>query len=180
MHCPKCGEGLEQKNETNGGIHRCAGCAGLFITLNALTKLLANLSLAAGHEDERAEDLVEYLKMHGRKIKSNRTCPVCAEAMVRKAYPAMQHTALDFCWACQSAWFDRGELNKVAGLDPNVPLSRGGGKKKGLRTMKNLSKLQRDRRCISGDPHGLHELASFLSSYEAAKSRARRKRKDKK
>jgi len=61
MHCPKCGEALDQKDETNGGIHRC---------------------------------------------------PVCAEAMVRKTYPAMQHTALDFCWACQSAWFDRGELNK--------------------------------------------------------------------
>ena len=52
MHCPKCGEALGQKDETNVGIHCCAGCAGL----HELASFLSSYEAAKSRARRKRKD----------------------------------------------------------------------------------------------------------------------------
>lgn len=184
MECPKCGAPLAREEEAPGRPFVCGGCRGLWLTLEGLETVRSGLRLAREDDDEAPGELVEYLRMHGRKIRSGRRCPACGGVMARKAYPALAHTALDFCWPCGAVWFDKGELAKVSGLDPADPAEAPQPRRGKLRVVRSLETELRDWRRIGPAGHrgrdAVRDITHFLSSYHRAKARARRRRKGRK
>jgi len=188
MRCPKCRSALQVEAALDGAVSSCKDCGGIFVPLHALETLL----LAHTDEDDpdRPGELVSYLRLHGRKIQGERPCPKCGKTMVRKMYPAMGYTSLDFCWPCQSVWFDEGELEKVADSSGGKA-GEGGGKgkrkrrrRKGLRVVRELThEAQKLRHMPIQSRHqrqSARELENFLGAYHKAKHRARARRRKKK
>jgi Zn-finger nucleic acid-binding protein len=184
MRCPTCEAALERKRHKGKALHRCGDCRSYLVPLPVLENILDAFLSAAGRETaHRKGEMVTYLRMHGRMHKQSVPCPSCRKSMVRKSFPAIMHTALDFCWTCRTVWFDRGELGKVAKFQPTrlkagEPGAKPGGRKRSPRkkvSMKSIRRVSKPqvRGYMSDD---VVYLSGFLSAYEAAKRRAREKR----
>jgi Zn-finger nucleic acid-binding protein len=181
--CPKCEIVLESKSLGGLPLLRCKRCKGIFSSLDVLEHALA--SLAKPTDEELPGELVEYLRMEGEKRQGTRNCPVCTTKMVKKAYPSLDGMALDFCWPCQSAWFDGGELQNLARFDPETGELPDDGKK----SRKELGQIKVYQARASGERTGEagqrpgdvdYMLMPFLNRYRGAKMRARARRRRKK
>jgi Zn-finger nucleic acid-binding protein len=188
MRCPKCRSALEKKRHEGDSLYRCRDCRSYLVPLSVLENILDGVLSASGREASHSPgEMADYLRMHGRMHKASMACPSCDGSMVRKSYPAIRHTALDFCWVCRVVWFDRGELGKVADFEPpeeaedRPPAQKGGrrrtpGRRKSMQSLKRVSRPQ-----MRGYmPDDVVYLGGFLSAYQAAKQRARQRRSGKK
>ncbi len=170
MQCPRCRNALERKSKGDSPVWRCPGCRGMWIRLDSLDSLAAEIAPSAA-------GVLEFLRMNGRMLKPSKACPSCGLKLSRKSYPSINGIALDFCWPCGSAWFDRGELRKVS--ESGRPAEEAPPKKPAARPLRMITQMKKKRHMLSSrtylsnwDRAELDELNSFLLSYERARRRA--------
>ena len=189
MGCPKCRRELNL--DPDSGIASCERCGGMYVPIGVFDELIEgseDYDDGLPEEGTRAGDLLDYLRMNGRKIVSDRDCPSCGERLVRKAYAAFQGMSLDFCWPCVSIWFDHGEFERVAAFDETDP--EGSGTKKAPKKLRVIKAMGREinalretaercghSRAGRGAQRAADHLAHYLGRYRSAKAKARRRRK---
>lgn len=105
QRCPRCAGRLVERSYADLEVLDCAGCAGLFVDLEAMHRLKSpegrELRLALPKRVRVAESEVRYLP-----------CPSCGTTMNRTVFGRMSGVIVDVC-PDHGVWFDAGEINAV-------------------------------------------------------------------
>ncbi len=107
--CPRDGAILGAIAVFEGQVHRCAECQGLWITKAGLQTLSKSLRLDVPELFGGAAWPVASLP------DSRLTCPDDAAALAATHWREVE---IDICPKCFGIWFDRDELDKLAGRRP--------------------------------------------------------------
>ncbi len=102
MKCPKCNSELEILNINDLTVQYCKDCGGMWIKYATLKKM--------GEMLELKSELINPAEMENINVKeAPRTCPSCTKTMDKVYFNGI---IVDKCSACNSTWFDNGELSK--------------------------------------------------------------------
>ncbi|MDE6138180.1 MAG: zf-TFIIB domain-containing protein, partial [Candidatus Gastranaerophilales bacterium] len=102
MKCPKCNSELEVLNINELNVLYCKDCGGMWLKYAALKKF--------GEMLELKSELINPAEMENINVKeASRTCPSCTKTMEKVYFNGI---IVDKCSACNSTWFDNGELSK--------------------------------------------------------------------
>lgn len=106
LHCPNCGNIMEQKKEPDITLDFCKNCSGTFFDHNELNVLATGLS---GN--------IEYCSIDEDKHKDkfpSRKCPKCDDKIMRKInLLRFSDLIFDYCPDCEGFFLDKDEIEKM-------------------------------------------------------------------
>ncbi len=104
MHCPQCGQKLQQTNESGAIVFSCPSACGKYLTFAALRTL--------GTDNSSINTL--WSNARNGNFRSGVPCPECRNKM-RQLKIGTENISfdLDVCTGCCSLWFDSGELEHI-------------------------------------------------------------------
>jgi len=105
--CPKCGFGLQLRQEKGVPLALCGGCHGIWLSVSGLN------ACVTGDPADATSGLLEALARAPRAAAGEvpARCPGCHEPLVARR---VGQVVVDHCSACAGIFLDRGELSAIA------------------------------------------------------------------
>ena len=103
MNCPGCNEAMEAVVASGVEAHRCPGCEGTWLSLDAFV----NAEIEAENRTLIDSLLQDANVKSGRP--TQRKCPTCPDTHLAAIFS--QRLEIDRCPTCSGLFFDKGELD---------------------------------------------------------------------